>query len=138
MAEAIGRQKGKYIVLFSDGKFNTGLDPSRALWFAQRIGLKIHFIYFDSTGATGLKQEEEQVRKEWTIRSVLRTGGTYKESLDVDGVRVLLDEIDAAEPAEILVEDGRRKNSRKPIFLIGAVLVLGIWFVSWLGWGDSL
>ncbi len=138
VAAAIGRQKGKYIVLFSDGKFNTGLDPSRALWFAQRIGLKIHFVYFESTGATGLKQEEERIRKEWTIRSVLRTGGTYKESIDVDGVRLLLEEIDLAEPAEILVEEGRRKNSRKPVFLFGALLVLCIWFVSWLGWGESL
>jgi hypothetical protein len=138
VAVAIGKQKGKYIVLFSDGKFNTGLDPTRALWFAQRIGLKIHFISFESTGATGLKEEEQFARKEWTIKSVLRTGGTYKESSDVNGVRLLLDEIDHAEQAEIIVEEGRRKNSRKLIFLFGAALGLVIWTVVWLGWGDSL
>jgi hypothetical protein len=138
VSAAIGRQDGKYIILFSDGKFNTGLDPSRALWFAQRIGMKIHFVYFESTGATGLKQEEQKVRKEWTIRSVLRTGGTYKESSDVKGVRLLLEEIDLAEKAEIIVEEGRRKNSRKLIFLFGAAIVLAAWAVVWLGWGDSL
>jgi hypothetical protein len=138
VSAAIGRQDGKYIILFSDGKFNTGLDPSRALWFAQRIGMKIHFVYFESTGATGLKQEEQKVRKEWTIRSVLRTGGTYKESSDVKGVRLLLEEIDLAEKAEIIVEEGRRKNSRKLIFLFVAAIVLAVWTVVWLGWGDSL
>ena len=138
VAAAIGKQKGKYIILFSDGKFNTGLDPSRALWFAQRIGLKIHFISFESTGATGLKQVEQIARKEWTIRSVLRTGGTYKESSDVNGVRLLLEEVDRAVQAEIIVEEGRRKNSRKLIFLFGAALGLVIWTVVWLGWGDSL
>jgi hypothetical protein len=138
VAAAIGKQKGKYIILFSDGKFNTGLDPARALWFAQRIGLKIHFISFESTGATGLKQGEQIARKEWTIRSVLRTGGTYKESSDVDGVSLLLEEIDLAEQAEIIVEEDRRKNSRKLIFLFGAALVLVIWTLIWLGWGDSL
>ncbi len=138
VAAAIGKQKGKYVILFSDGKFNTGLDPSRALWFAQRIGLKIHFISFESTGATGLKQEEQADRKEWTIRSVLRTGGTYKESSDVDGVRLLLEEIDLAEQAEIIIEEGRKKNSRKLIFLFGALFALVIWMVAWLGWGDSL
>jgi hypothetical protein len=138
VATVIGKQKGKYIILFSDGKFNTGLDPSRALWFAQRIGLKIHFISFESTGATGLKQDEQIARKEWTIRSVLRTGGTYKESSDVDGVKLLLEEIDLAEQAEIIVEEGLRKKSRKLIFLFGAAVVLVIWTVIWLGWGDSL
>jgi hypothetical protein len=138
VAAVIGKQKGKYIILFSDGKFNTGLDPSRALWFAQRIGLKIHFVSFESSGATGLDQDEQIARKEWTIRSVLRTGGTYKESSDVDGVKLLLEEIDLAEQAEIIVEEGRKKNSRKLIFLFGAVLVLFIWAVVWIGWGDSL
>jgi hypothetical protein len=138
VAAAIGKQEGKYILLFSDGKFNTGLDPARALWFAQRIGLKIHFISFESTGATGLKQEEQIDRKNWTIRSVLRTGGTYKESSDVEGVKLLLEEIDLAEKAEIIVEESRRKNSRKLIFLFGAAMVLAIWTIVWLGWGDSL
>lgn len=138
IAAAIGKQKGKYIILFSDGKFNTGLDPARALWFAQRIGLKIHFIYFESTGATGLKQEEQLARKEWTTRSVLRTGGTYKESSDVEGVRLLLAEVDLAEQTEIIVEEGRKKTSRKMIFMIGAAVALAIWTIIWFRWGDSL
>lgn len=138
IAASIGKQQGKYIILFSDGKFNTGLDPARSLWFAQRIGLKIHFIFFESTGATGLKEEEQLVRKEWTIRSVLRTGGTYKESNDVEGVRILLDEIDQEEKAEIVVEEGRRKNSHKNIFLLAAVMVLFLWILFWLSWGDTL
>lgn len=138
VAAAIGRQKGKYIILFSDGKFNTGLDPARALWFARRIGLKVHFIYFESTGATGLKQEEQVARKEWTVRGVLRTGGTYKESADVEGVGLLLEEVDRAERAEIIVEEGRRKTSRKMVFMAGAALVLVVWTVIWFGWGDSL
>ncbi len=138
VAEAIGKQKGKYIVLFSDGKFNTGLDPTRALWFAQRIGLTVHFISFESTGATGLKQEEQTARKEWTIRSVLRTGGTFKESADVDGVELLLEEVDRAEKADITVEEGRRKTSHKMIFLLGALMVLALWVFTWLGWGDPL
>jgi hypothetical protein len=138
IASAIGKQTGQYIVLFTDGKFNTGLDPACALWFAERLGLKVHFIAFESSAATGLSSEEQLKRKAWTIRAVHRTGGTYKESSDIDGVAMLLQEIDDAEKVDVTIEEERRRKSRRKLFTYGAVIAFGALVLSWVVWSDPL
>jgi hypothetical protein len=138
VAAAIGKQQGRYIVLFTDGKFNTGIDPALALWFAERVGLKVHFIAFESTAATGLPAEEQQRRKERTIEAVRKTGGMYKESVDVAGVSRLLTEIDEAEKISMTVAEKPKLESRQEIFIFGAALAFGLWLCGWLIWSDPL
>jgi hypothetical protein len=138
IAEAVGKQRGRYIVLFTDGKFNTGLNPARAIWFTERIGLKVHFIAFESSAATGLSIEEQRKRKAQTIDAVLRTGGTYKESVDIEGVALFFQEIDRAEKVEIVTEEHKRTESRREIFTFGASAVFGIWMIGWIFWSDPL
>jgi len=138
VAAAIGKQQGRYIVLFTDGKFNTGINPALALWFAERIGLKVHFIAFESTAATGLPPEEQQRRKARTIEAVSKTGGMYKESVDVAGVARLLAEINDAEKITMTVAGEPKLKSRQEIFILGAALAFGLWLSSWLLWSDPL
>lgn len=135
---AVGRQKGRYIVLFTDGKFNTGMHPAKALWFAERLGLKVHFIAFESTGATGLSFEEERKRKAETIEAVVQTGGLYRESTDIRGVEQLFKEIDEAEKTEIIVKDEPIRESRRKVFTFGAAAAYALWVLSWIVWGDPL
>lgn len=43
------QNKNKVIILFSDGDSNTGLDPIKSIWLAQRLGLKVYYIEVVST-----------------------------------------------------------------------------------------
>jgi len=138
IAEAIGEQRGRYIVLFTDGKFNTGLHPAAALWYAERIGLRVHFISFESSAATGLSPEEQRRRKAMTVGAVLRTGGMYRESTDVEGVAAILDEIDGAEKADIEVEDKSMLQSLRGFLVAGIALTYAIWALGWFAWSDPL
>jgi hypothetical protein len=135
---AVGRQKGRYIVLFTDGFYNTGLHPSKALWLAERLGLKVHFIAFESAGATGLSPEKQQRHKEEIIKAVAKTEGIYRESADIEGVEQLLWEIDKAEKTEITIKEEIRRKSLRKLFAYGAAAAYCIWLLSWIVWGDPL
>jgi hypothetical protein len=138
VVRAIGRQKGRYIVLFTDGLYNTGLHPAKALWFAERMGLKVHFIAYESAGATGLSPEQQRRHKEEIIEAVGRTGGMYLESEDVESVEQFLREIDRAEKAEISIKEELRHKSLRKVFTFGATAAYCIWLLSWIVWGDPL
>ena len=135
---ALDRQKGRYIVLFADGKYNAGLHPARALWFAELLGLKVHFIAFESAGGTGLSPAEQRRHKEEIIEAVTRTGGIYRESSDIEGVERLFQEIDMAEKVEITIQEEIRKISHRNIFLYLAAAVFCLWLLSWSAWGEPV
>lgn len=128
VAAAVGGQAGKYVVLFTDGESNTGMSPEKALWFARRLGVKVYFVRFggSESGVEGL------------IEGVVKTGGAYRRSDDIAGVKMLFDEINAAERAKIIVEsEPRRQSRRSGLFQLAAIL-FGILVVSWKAWGDPL
>jgi hypothetical protein len=91
---AAGPQRGRYIVLFTDGIYNTGLKPPKPLRLAARLGLKVHFIAFESTAATGVEHYEGLRRQLKTVEAVIKTGGIYRESRDIGGIAELFMEID--------------------------------------------
>jgi hypothetical protein len=135
---AIGNQRGRYIVLFTDGKYNTGLQPARALWLAESMGLRVHFVAFESTAGTGLGPQEQQRHKEELIEAVTRTGGLYRESSDLEGLEMLFDEIDRAEKVEITLSEELEMVSRRNVFLYMAAIVYTLWLVSWATWGEPV
>lgn len=138
VVRAVGRQRGRYIVLFTDGKYNTGLNPKKALWLAERLGLKVYFIAFESTGATGLTRERALIRKDELVEAVLKTGGLYRESSDIAGVNRIFREIDRIEKTELnLTKETRRKSFRK-LFIYGAAMAYGIWLMCWAFWGEPI
>ena len=129
IANSIGPQTGKFILLFTDGKYNTGMNPIKAIWFARRLGIKVHFIAFDSSAATGLSQEEQIKHKQDTIVAVLSSGGVYKESYDISGVAKLFDEINRIEKSRFIVEgEVREENQRQNFFLLSAFIFL-VWVI---------
>ncbi len=138
IAAALGKLKGHYIVLFTDGKYNTGMNPASALWFAEHLGIRVHFIAFASTAATGLSREEQQRRKAKTIEAVLRTGGTYKESVDVEGVAMLLKEIDSIEKVKVTIEEEPKRKSLRKVIIFGTAAVFWVWVLCWSIWNDPL
>ena len=128
VADRIGSQKGKFVLLFTDGKYNTGLQPVKAIWFAKQLGIKVHFAAFDSSSATGLSDAEGQRRKAEIAEAVIATGGLYRESADVDGIAVIFREIDQAEKAQVVIEgEPKEENQQKQLFLWAAAL-----FVAWV------
>lgn len=38
------QNKNKVIILFSDGDSNTGLDPIKSIWLADRLGIKVYYV----------------------------------------------------------------------------------------------
>lgn len=135
---AAGQQRGRYIVLFTDGIYNTGLKPYRALWLASRLGLKVHFIAFESTAATGVIHYEGLRRQLETVKAAIKTGGLYRESRDIEGIAEFFMEVDQAEKIQLIISEEFRGESRKRFILYCASAVFGLWMISWLLWSDPL
>ncbi len=126
-ADSIGPQKGKFILLFTDGKYNTGMHPAKAIWFAHRLGIRVHFIAFASTGPTGLNADDQIKHKLETIQAVLESGGTYKESDSIDGVAKLFAEVDVAEKSKFVVEGELKEVSQNDSWVIAMALIFLVW-----------
>ena len=130
VAQRIGPQKGKYVILFTDGKYNTGLQPYKAMWFARRLDIKVHFVAFDSSASTGLSPEEQRKHKEEIVRATLETGGMYQESASAEGIVGLLRKVELAERARVILEgEPRDENQQYELFTWIAVIFL-IWIFS--------
>ncbi|MDO8558400.1 MAG: hypothetical protein Q7S09_04425 [bacterium] len=128
VADRVGPQKGKFVLLFTDGKYNTGIHPLKAIWFAKQLGIKVHFAAFDSSAATGLSDEEGQKRKAEIAEAVVATGGLYRESADVEGIAAIFQEISQAEKAKVVMEgELKEENQQKQLFQLAAVL-----FIAWV------
>jgi hypothetical protein len=138
IVRALKRQEGRYVVLFADGKYNAGLHPAKVLWLAELLGMKVHFIAFESAGGTGLSPAEQRAHKREITEAVARTGGIYLESSDVEGVERLFRVIDRAEKAEITIKEDLRKISHRSIFLYLAAMAFCIWLLSWSAWGEPV
>jgi len=135
---AAGPQHGRYIVLFTDGIYNTGLNPSQPLWLATRLGLKVHFVAFESTAATGVVHYVGLRRQLDTVKAVIKTGGIYRESRDIEGIAEFFMEIDRAEKIQLKIDEQFRGESRRRFFLYCAAAVFGLWMTAWLLWSDPL
>ncbi|HXV26824.1 MAG TPA: VWA domain-containing protein [Candidatus Paceibacterota bacterium] len=128
VAEAVGTQTGKFIILFTDGKFNTGMFPPKAIWFARRLGMRVHFIAYESSGATGLSPQEQEENKRAIIKSVLESGGLYRESSNLDAMPALFEEVHRAEERTFILDRARRTVDRRyPVYVFMAAC-----FIAWL------
>ncbi|HEY0844546.1 MAG TPA: VWA domain-containing protein [Noviherbaspirillum sp.] len=83
-------QSERVLVLLTDGANTAGtLAPERAVWLAQRDGVRIHVI-----GIGAASQQEDVVLHDISAR----TGGLYRRAADSNGIARLLEEIDRLEP----------------------------------------
>lgn len=134
VAEAIGPQEGKFILLFTDGKYNTGLHPSKALWFCRRIGLKVHFIAYESSAATGLSEAEQIAHQMEVAQAVMETGGLFLPSNNLDAMAEIMERVHKAEPQRVVLGSAEKTvDLRYPLYIFMAVC-MGIWLVTEFGW----
>ena len=97
----LGRFKNRIIVLFTDGKNNAGIEPKYPLWLAKMLGIKVYFAALESTGETGLSEEEQARQKSLLIEGVSETGGKYFETGVMEQCREFYEEIDRLETARL-------------------------------------
>lgn len=128
VANKLGRQKNKVIVLFTDGYYNTGIDPVKPMWLAKRLGIRVHFVAFHASAATGLSQEEAGRRKALLAQSVVLTGGQYYESSKIEEVAYFYNLIDQAEKDQVWIkpEFVTQENYRPYVWLSFVLLVIFI------------
>ncbi|OGZ00239.1 MAG: hypothetical protein A2945_04390 [Candidatus Liptonbacteria bacterium RIFCSPLOWO2_01_FULL_52_25] len=127
MVQRIGPQTGKYVILFTDGKYNNGLQPYKAMWFAKLLGMKVHFVAFNSTGATGLNPEDQRKHKEEIVQATLETGGMYLESSTVEGIAPLLREVENAEKSRVMLAGEPREENQQYTLFVWAALLFMLW-----------
>ncbi len=103
--------RNKIIILFTDGKNNAGIEPFHPLWFAKMLGIKFYFAALESSGPTGLSEEEQKKQKELLIQGVLETGGKYFEMNIVEQAQEFYNEIDRIETARLEILPGLEKKT---------------------------
>ncbi len=97
----LGRFKNRIIILFTDGKNNAGIEPKHPLWLAKMLGIKVYFAALESTGATGLSEEDQERQKGLLIQGVVETGGKYFETKIMERCQEFYGEIDRLETARL-------------------------------------
>ncbi|MGR3310058.1 MAG: vWA domain-containing protein [Candidatus Brocadiales bacterium] len=134
LVNAIGTQKNKLIVLFTDGIYNMGMAPERPLRLAQRLGIRVHVIAVDPSAETGVEPELAAMRIAALKKGVESTGGHYFEAESHEDVQRFYDEVNKIEADEIVIETVSKKKDlffypamASLIFLFGMIAVENIW-----------
>lgn len=130
LANKTGAQKDKVIVLFTDGYYNSGIDPAKPLWLAKRLGIRVHFVAFLATGQTGLTKEEAENRKARLAQSVVATGGKYFESSDIAKVAEFYNEIDRIEKGKITIKSEYSTEEDYERYIWLAFILFSMFIVS--------
>ncbi len=124
--------KNKVLVLFTDGAYNSGIDPADVFWLMhqERLGIRTYFVAVEPSSGTGLSAQEQAQRKRAIIRGVPGTGGQYFEAVEMDEVREFYAEIDRIEEAKTVVEFKTRQKDLYfwpvaiALILIGTMVVV--------------
>src|SRR3989344_616874 len=117
------QNKNKSIILFSDGDSNTGMDPLKAIWLAQRLGIKIYYI---DVVAAGTQLDDIKRRLILAIKS---TGGEYFRGESYEDVRKFFNEISKIEkntiyPKNIYTEEESYEFFAKIAGLLIIILII--------------
>ena len=117
------QNKNKSIILFSDGDSNTGMDPLKAIWLAQRLGIKIYYI---EVVAAGTQLDDNKRRLILAIKS---TGGEYFRGESYEDVRKFFNEISKIEkntiyPKNIYTEEESYEFFAKIAGLLIIILII--------------
>ncbi len=134
LVREIGRQKNKFIVLFTDGIYNVGIDPERPLRLAQRLGIRVHVIAVNPSAETGVEPYQAAERIAALKKGAESTGGHYFEGENYEDVQRFYDEVDKIEADKIVLETVSKKKelffypaAASLIFLLGMIAVENIW-----------
>jgi len=126
----------KVIILFSDGDSNSGLDPVKAIWLAERLGIKVYYIevlsgqqYNEEGNATsptylGPNSDYSNVppNRRSLIESIVRTGGKYFAGQNYGDVQKFFTEISKLEKSQVNVTGRLEINESYEFFVSLAAL----------------
>jgi Ca-activated chloride channel family protein len=126
LVKKIGRFRNRIIVLFTDGKNNSGIEPRYPLWLCELLGIKVYFAALESTGPTGLSPEEEEREKSLLIEGTLKTGGKYYEMEVAEQSREFYEEIDRLETARLEFRGFEKKKDLYFWPVLFAFIAIGI------------
>lgn len=86
LAKRLGLKKNRVIVLFTDGIYNVGINPTRPLRLASRLGIRVYVVAVEPSAETGVEPELAAKRIADLRGGVAATGGKY---LKAEGVEEL-------------------------------------------------
>ncbi|HHT9119757.1 MAG TPA: vWA domain-containing protein [Candidatus Hypogeohydataceae bacterium YC41] len=86
LAKKVGLKKNRVIVLFTDGIYNVGIDPTRPLRLASRLGIRVYVLAVEPSAETGVEPEQAARRIAELQSGVAATEGKY---LKAEGVEAL-------------------------------------------------
>ncbi len=92
------KNTNKVVILFSDGDSNTGTDPLKSIWLAQRLGIKIYYVEVLSANA----QLDENRKR--LIEAIKQSGGEYFGGQNYEDVRRFFNKISELEKNKIYVK----------------------------------
>ena len=134
MVQNRGTMKNKVIILFTDGIYNVGINPTRPLRFIKRLGVKVHVVSVPASAETGVEHEQAAERTASLKKGVESTGGKLFEAENYDEVEQFYSEIDRIEKEKIIMETVVKKRDLFFIptaisicFLLGMVVMENIW-----------
>ena len=152
LTRKVGTKKNRVIILFTDGIYNVGIDPTRPLKLASRLGIRVYVVAVEPSAETGVEPEQAISRIAALKGGVVATGGRYfksegipeveKESGVADAraiwgalspaswhseIERLYKEVDAIERDRVFLE---RTAKKKDLYfypaLLGLVFLLGM------------
>ena len=134
MVQNRGTMKNKVIILFTDGIYNVGIEPSRPLRFIKRLGGEVYVVSVPSSGETGVEYEQAAERTASLKKGVESTGGKFFSAENYDEVEQFYSEIDRIEKEKIVMETVVKKKDLFLVptaisicFLLGMVVIENIW-----------
>jgi len=134
MVQNRGTMKNKVIILFTDGIYNVGINPTRPLRFIKRLGVKVHVVSVPASAETGVEHEQAAERTASLRKGVESTGGRLFEAENYEEVEQFYSEIDRIEKEKIIMGTVVKKRDLFFIptaisicFLLGMVVIENIW-----------
>lgn len=97
--------KNKAIILFTDGYYNTGIEPILVFSLIKPLGIKVYFVGIRPTSLTGVTGEEGQRKKAIIVAKAKETGGDYFEGETYEEVEKIYGRINEIEKAKFVVEE---------------------------------
>lgn len=107
------KRKGKIIILFSDGRHNTGINPQKVLPLAKKLGIKVYFVRAGKNPKSGVQ------------RLVSETGGESVSVANTKKAKEIFLEISKNEKA-MMVEEEKRISREVTTYYIGFALLFFI------------
>jgi hypothetical protein len=95
LARRLGLKKNRVVVLFTDGIYNVGIDPTKPLRLANRLGIRVYVVAVEPSAETGVEPEQATRRIAELQNGVDATGGKYLKAGLVESLKRQQGELDA-------------------------------------------